>query len=115
MKDKVYIYAVQWVDDGGPYHEPQWEEQVPTVLRQMGYDPDAMMIKMGGLKLKNLEDGCNLFGYIKTTEPIFKLDGYKTNPRWVELTRLWFNTFEPKQDTIEELYDLYDFEDIFYN
>lgn len=111
-----YIYAIQWVDHGGPYHEPQWEEQVPTALTQMGYDPSETIIKMGGLKIKGLEDGCNLFGYIETNKPIPPLDGkYKPHPRWVESIRLWFHTFEPKEDTIEEWYDLYDFEDIFYN
>ena len=111
-----HIYCIQWIDHGGPYHEPRWDEQVPTVLRQMGFNPDEIIINMGGLKLKNLEDGCNLFGYIETTQNIPRLDGlYKPSPRWVESISLWFNTFQPNLEDIEEWYNLHDFEDIFYN
>lgn len=115
MKNE-YIYAVQWVDHGGPYHEPQWEEQIPTVLIQMGLNPSKMLLELGGLKIKNLPDGCNLFGYIKTSVPIPRLDGkYKPHPRWVESIQLWFHTFEPRKEDIEERYELFDFEDLFYS
>lgn len=111
----THIYCVQWIDHGGPYHEPRWEQQVPTVLRQMGYDPDVMLLNMGGLKLKNREDGCNLFGYIETSIEIPRLDGLsKPSARWVDSIKLWFYTFKPNLDEIEEFFDIYDFEDIFY-
>lgn len=113
---KTHIYAIQWVDHGGPYHEPHWDEQVPTALKQMGYDPDKIIVNIGGLKLKHLPDGCNLFGYIETTTPIPKLDGkYKPHPRWVQAIQLWFSTFEPPIENVEQWYDLYDFESVFYN
>ena len=116
MKNE-YIYAVQWVDHGGPYHEPHWEEQIPTVLTQMGYNPSEMLLDLGGISLYIPTMGeAVLFGYIKTSEPIPRLDGkYKPHPRWVEEIRLWFNTFEPTKEHILEWYDLSDFEDIFYS
>ena len=38
-----YIYGVQWIDHGGPYDEPNWENQVPTALEQMGLDSKAVI------------------------------------------------------------------------
>ncbi len=112
-----YIYAVQWIDHGGPYHEPQWESQVPIALKQMGLDPTQVIVDKGGIELYNPKNGkINLFGFIETNVQLPPFDGmHKSSPRWVESNKLWFYTFEPKSELILERYDLFDFEDIFYN
>ena len=107
----TYTYAVQWIDHGGPYHEPHWEDQVPTALRQMGLDPDKIIVDMGGLKLSNGE----LYGYIKTNTSLPEWDGMLVgSDRWVEAIVLWFYTWKVKEEDIAEWFDLYEFDDVFY-
>lgn len=114
MKNKNYTYAVQWIDHGGPYEEPQWERHVPTALKQMGLDPDKVIVEIGGLELYNPTKGeITLYGYIETNVELPQFEGMKkSSPRWVEEISLWFYTFEPKSEMILERYDLYDFEDM---
>ena len=112
-----YIYAVQWIDHGGPYHEPFWQDQVPTALEQMGFDPNEIIVNMGGLSLhQTFASEPVLFGYIETNVKLPKWDGMvKPSPRWVEQIVLWFYTFEPKEEDIVERFSLSDFECVFYN
>lgn len=108
----TYTYAIQWIDHGGPYHEPQWEDQVPTALKQMGLDADKIIVDMGGLKLLNGE----LYGYIKTSTPLPEWDGMLAgSDRWVEDIVLWFYTWKIKKQDIAEWFDLCEFDDVFYN
>ena len=91
----TYTYAVQWIDHGGPYHEPNWDDQVPTALEQMGFDPNKIIVEMGGFKLKAVrENNCDLFGYIKTNVELPKWDGMISgSARWVDEIVLWFYTY----------------------
>ena len=119
---KTFLYAVQWVDHGGDYHEPQWESQVPTALTQMGFGPKNMLVDIGGVRLANKRYGLSsyqsptlLFGCIETTVPLSEWDGTnKNSERWVESIRLWFRTFEVKQEDIIEQYDFDTFEPLYY-
>tara|TARA_R110002124_G_scaffold269637_1_gene437571 strand:- start:47 stop:388 length:342 start_codon:yes stop_codon:yes gene_type:complete len=104
----TYTYAIQWIDHGGPYDEPQWENHVPTALKQMGFDADKIILNIGGLKLSNGE----LYGYIKTNTPLPEWDGmYVDSDRWVNEIVLWFYTWRVKPQDIAQYFDLYDFEE----
>ena len=110
------LYAVQWIDHGGPYHEPNWQDQVPTVLKQMGLDPNVVLKDIGGISLHDPKSGTTeMFGFIETTVELPEFDGMiKSSPRWVEQIRLWFYTFTPEIENIVDRWDVYEFEDVFY-
>ena len=107
-----YIYGVQWIDHGGPYDEPNWENQVPTALEQMGLDSKAVIKEIGGFKLNNQKGSCDLFGFIETNVELPKWEGMIPNsPRWVESIQLWFYTFNVKEDNIVQRWTVNEFED----
>lgn len=109
-----YLYAVQWIDHGGVYHEPNWQDKVPTALSQMGFDPNAILIDIGGLLLED-EGGRTYAGYIETNSKLPKWSGLvKPSDRWVEDISLWFYTFQPPKDTIASRWAIEEFEEIFY-
>ncbi len=114
-----YLYAVQWIDHGGPYHEPNWQNEVPTVLEQMGFDPNVILNNIGGISLHNQKTGMtNMFGFIETTVELPEWDGMKkSSPRWVEQISLWFYTFtpNPKIENIVDRWDVDEFDNVFYN
>lgn len=123
MTQKTFTYAIQWIDHGGPYHEPQWEQHVPTALTQMGFDPNKIIVNIGGLALvpkANNDNDIQLFGYIETNVEIPQWIGQPSNlqanqTRWVDDITLAFYNFEPHHHYhIERKYDLDDFEDVFY-
>jgi hypothetical protein len=112
MKPKTFLYAVQWIDHGGPYDEPQWESQIPTALEQMGFDPSKVLVGIGGIALRIVsQEEPTLFGCIETNVKLPKWTGMvKPSPRWVEEIVLWFYTFQPKEKNIVERFDFEDFD-----
>lgn len=120
---QTFTYAIQWIDHGGPYHQPNWQQHVPTALRQMGYEPDTIIVNIGGLALvpKSFNDNdIKLFGYIETTVEIPEWIGQPANlkgnqTRWVEDISLAFYTFEPHHYyQIERKYDVHEFDFVYY-
>ena len=108
----THIYGVQWIDHGGPYDEPNWENQVPTALEQMGLDPKAVIKEIGGFKLNNQPGSNGLFGFIETNVELPQWGGMvKGSPRWVESIQLWFYTFNVKEDNIVQRWTVHEFEE----
>ena len=110
-----YIYGVQWIDYGGPYEEPAWEDQVPTALEQMGLDPNTVIEEIGGFKLNNQPGSSGLFGFIETNVPLPKWGGMvKGSTRWVEDIQLWFYTFSVNEGNIVKQWTVQEFEEEIY-
>ena len=115
---KLHTYAVQWIDHGGDYHEPQWEAQIPTALKQMGLDPTKVLVGMGSMSYKSQYEWQNdllLYGYIETIVELPQWEGLKKeSPRWVEEISLWFYTFEPQKEQIVEKFSMEEFENLYH-
>jgi hypothetical protein len=113
----THTYGVQWVDHGGPYHEPNWSSQVPTALRQLGFDPNKVLVEVGGVKMKvEREDNYPFFGYIKTNVALPEWDGMsRESARWVDDIILWFYTWELNEDRVEEWYELEEFDELYHS
>lgn len=112
---KTYTYAVQWIDHGGPYHESCWDDQIPTVLEQMGFDSSKVLLEVGGFKLKGEEDD-KLYGFIKTNVELPKWNGMLSgSARWADTISLWFYTWEPNVDEVQEWYDWERFDELYHS
>ena len=115
MSGKVYIYGIQWIDDGGVYDEENFDTHTYDVMEKLGLTSN--IVEVCGVHY--VDENYEYYGCIKTNvelpEWIGSAGNIRSNPnRYCEQNNLWFYTFELKPELIERFYSLSEFDEIYF-